>query len=114
VLTRLKRPDHALVELQRAAELEPARARYAYVHAVALHSAGRGGEAMTALKDNLARHPGDHDTLQALISFSRDAGDATTALEYAERLSRLMPGDPSLARLITDLQQRNKASNGQK
>jgi Tfp pilus assembly protein PilF len=114
VLTRLNRPDDALVELQRAAEHEPARARYAYVHAVALHSAGRGGEAMTALKDNLARHPGDHDTLQALISFSRDAGDATTALEYAERLSRLMPGDPSLARLITDLQQRNKASNGQK
>ena len=40
-LVRLKRPDEALAELRRAAELEPDRARYAYVYAVALHSAGR-------------------------------------------------------------------------
>src|SRR5262249_35987657 len=65
VLTRLKRPDDALAELQRAAELEPERARYAYVYAVALHSAGRGSEAMRVLKDNLAHHPGNRDTLQA-------------------------------------------------
>ena len=65
-------------ELRRAAELEPEQARYAYVYAVALHSAGRGSEAMTVLKDNLARHPDDRDTLLALISFSRDAGDAAT------------------------------------
>ena len=29
---------------------------------------------MTVLKDILARHPGDRETLLALISFSRDAG----------------------------------------
>ena len=34
-LTRLKQPDAALVELRSAAELEPDRARYAYVYAVA-------------------------------------------------------------------------------
>ena len=45
-LTRLKRPDEALAELRRAAELAPEQARYAYVYAVALHSSGRGGEAM--------------------------------------------------------------------
>ena len=74
-LVRLKRLDEALGELRRAAELAPEQARYAYVYAVALHSAGRGGEAMTVLKDSLARHPDDRDTLLALISFSRDAGD---------------------------------------
>ena len=36
-LARLKRPDEALAELRRAAELEPEQARYAYVYAVALH-----------------------------------------------------------------------------
>ena len=74
-LTRLKRLDEALGEFRRAAELEPDQARYAYVYAVALHSAGRGNEAMTALKESLARHPDDRDTLLALISFSREAGD---------------------------------------
>ena len=41
VLTRLKQPDAALAEFRRAAELEPAQARYQYVYAVALHSGGQ-------------------------------------------------------------------------
>jgi predicted CXXCH cytochrome family protein len=103
VLTRLKRADEALEELQRAAQLDPERARYAYVYAVALHSAGRLPEATMVLKDNLARHPNDRDTLWALISFSREAGDFKSALEYVERLFRLLPDDPRLARLIEEL-----------
>ncbi|MGE0039147.1 MAG: tetratricopeptide repeat protein [Xanthobacteraceae bacterium] len=102
-LTRLKRPDEAIGELRRAAELEPNRARYAYVHAVALHSSGRREEAMAVLKESLARHPSDRDTLLALISFSREAGDFPTALEYAEQLARLTPNDPNLATLIESL-----------
>jgi predicted CXXCH cytochrome family protein len=107
-LTRLKRPDAALGELQRAAELDPDRARYAYVYAVALHSAGRGGEAMTVLKKTLARHPADRDTLTALIGFSRDTGDFGAALEYAERLARVMPDDRNLANLIENLRHQMK------
>jgi len=80
------------------AQLEPERGRYAYVYAVALHSAGRGGEAVTVPKESLAQHPGDRDTLLALISFNRDAGDFVTALEYAEQLARIPPADPSLGR----------------
>jgi Flp pilus assembly protein TadD len=38
-LTRLKGREEALDELRRAAELDPERARYAYVYAVGLHSA---------------------------------------------------------------------------
>jgi predicted CXXCH cytochrome family protein len=102
-LTRLKRSDDALDELRRAAELEPDRTRYVYVYAVALNSAGRGGEAMTALKDILTRQPEDRDTLSALIAFSRDAGDFATALDSAERLARIMPGDAGLAALIETL-----------
>ena len=102
-LVRLKRADDALGELRRAAELDPRQARYAYVYAVALHSVGRAGDAVTELKQNLARHPGDRDTLLALISFSRDGGDAGAALDYAQQLARITPEDRGLAALIEEL-----------
>jgi Flp pilus assembly protein TadD len=102
-LTRQKRPDEALAQLRRAAELDPDRARYAYVYAVALHSSGQREQAMTVLKESVARHPGDRDTLLALISFSRNAGDFQTALDYAEQLARSMPSDRNLAALIKTL-----------
>ena len=100
---RQKRSDEALDELRKATELDPAQARYAYVYAVALHSAGRGNEAIAALKENLVRHPNDRDTLLALISFSRESGDLSSALEYAERLERIVPNAPGLTALIQDL-----------
>ena len=90
-LVRLKRPDEALDELRRAAELDPGEARYAYVYAVALHSAGRGGEAVAVLKDNLARHPNDRDTQSALVAFGREGGTAGSALEYPKQLDRMAP-----------------------
>jgi predicted CXXCH cytochrome family protein len=108
-LVRLKRSDEALDLLRRAAETEPERARYAYVYAVGLNSAGRGSEAVSVLKENLARHPEDRDTLQALIAFNRDAGDAASALAYAEQLARIEPNDRTLADLIQDLRRRAKS-----
>jgi tetratricopeptide (TPR) repeat protein len=101
-LVRLKQADQALDELRNAAELDPGQARYAYVYAVALHSAGHVGEAMTELKENLARHPNDRATLLALISFSRDSGDISSTLEFAERLEQIVPDAP-LAGLVQDL-----------
>jgi hypothetical protein len=58
-------------------------------------SVGTAG-AVTVLKEHLMRHPSDRDTLQAHISFSRDAGNLAVALEYAEQLARVAPNDPSL------------------
>jgi predicted CXXCH cytochrome family protein len=102
-LVRLKRSDAALDELRRAVELDPERSRYAYVYAVGLHSAGRRENARTVLKENLRRHPNDRETLSAAISFSREAKDFVDALEYAERLARLVPQDPNLPKLVEDL-----------
>jgi Flp pilus assembly protein TadD len=112
-LTRLKRPDDALGELRRATELEPERARYAYVYAVGLHSAGRRDQAMAVMKETQVRHPGERDTLLALISISRDAGDLRTALEYAEQLDRMAPNDPSLVVLIENLRRQIKKPDAQ-
>ena len=101
-LVRLKQSDGAIAEFRKATELDPGQARYAYVYAVALHSAGRGNEAMAALKENLIRHPNDRDTLSAQISFSRESGDLNSALDYAERLQRITPDGPGLTGLIQD------------
>jgi tetratricopeptide (TPR) repeat protein len=105
-LVRLKRPDEAIEELHRATELAPENARYAYVYAVGLETAGRRPEAMTVLKENLARHPGDRDTLGALIGFSRDQGDDAETLQYAERLAEITPDDRALAQLIEALRRK--------
>jgi Flp pilus assembly protein TadD len=109
-LVRLKRNDEALVELNKASELDPERARYAYVYAVALQSGGRSQDAMTVLKTNLARHPNDRDTLSALIGFSRDSGDAKSALEYAQGLAQISPADQGLAALIETLKRQVESS----
>ena len=109
LLTRMKRPAEALDELRRASELAPDRVRYAYVHAVALHSAGQREQAMTALKNILADHPDDRDSLQAIMAFARDAGDVATALDYAKRLAQLAPNDPNVKALVESL--RSKADN---
>jgi predicted CXXCH cytochrome family protein len=104
LLTRMKRPAEALDELRRASELAPVRARYAYVFAVALHSGGQREQAMTVLKKILVDHPDDRDTLLAIISFARDAGDLSAALEYAKRLARIAPDDRSVKSFVENLQ----------
>src|SRR5439155_20569239 len=109
VLVRRKMLDQALDELRRAAELEPEQARYAYVYAVGLNSAGRVGDALRILKESLARHPNDRDTLLALISFSRNAGDLISALDYAERLARIAPDDREINGLVETLRHEAKS-----
>ncbi len=109
-LTRLKRPNEALVEFQRASELEPDSSQYAYVYSVALHSGGHGEQAMTVLKEALKGHPNDRSILSALVAFNRTDGDAEAALTYAQRLAVITPDDPSLTRLIDELRQATKPS----
>ena len=102
-LVRQKKSAAALDELRQAATLDPGQARYAYVYAVGLHSAGRREDALAVLKGNLQRHPNDRDTLSAAIGLSREGNDFAAALEYAERLARPAPEDRGISNLLNEL-----------
>lgn len=102
-LVRQKRSEAALEELRQAAVLDPSKARYAYVYAIGLTSAGRRDEALAVVKESLRGHPNDLDLLSAAINLNREKGDVAAALPYAERMARLRPDDPRLADLIEEL-----------
>jgi Tfp pilus assembly protein PilF len=90
-LTRLNRGDSALREFARAAGLEPGNARFAYVHAIALHSAGKVDAAIARLKSALTAHPGNGDILAALVKFYEARGESAEARRYADQLRALTP-----------------------
>jgi tetratricopeptide (TPR) repeat protein len=89
LLVRQGHGPEALEYLAAAARLDPANARFAYVYAVALNDAGRNGQALDVLEDDVVRHPYDCDALAALVSFYRGAGNPRKAAGYAKRLAEL-------------------------
>ena len=88
-LTRLNRGDTALREFARAAGLEPGNARFAYVHAIALHSAGKVNAAIARLRSALTAHPDNGDILAALVKFYAARGETAVALRYENQLRAL-------------------------
>jgi len=98
----------AIKELAVAAKLAPDNARYAFVYAVGLHSAGRRGEALSVLRAAEARHPYDLEILGTLVSMSREAGKPQDALPYARKIAEVLPGDPDVKRLLAELEASKK------
>ncbi len=83
-----------IADLARAVALDPASARFAYVYAVALHSAGDLPRAVELLEKATAAHPGDRAILEALVAFDEEAGDASAAARHRGALARLAELDP--------------------
>jgi Flp pilus assembly protein TadD len=106
LLTRKGDNGAAQKEFAEAAKLDPANARYAYVQAISLHSAGKRVEALAVLRNASNRHPDDLDVLSALISINREAGDRQAALRYAKQAAKLLPNDQSLSKLVAELEAR--------
>lgn len=100
LLVRRQQSAEALAELAAAARLDPARPRYAYVHGVALHSAGRREEARAVWEQALARHPGDPDLLSSLANDALEAGRRGDAEHYARRLVERLPGEAGARSLL--------------
>ena len=94
----------ALRELAMAAKLAPDNARYGFVYAVGLHSAGRRSEALSVLRAAEARHPYDLEILGTLVSMIREAGKPRDALSYARKIAEVLPDDPGVQRLIAELE----------
>jgi predicted Zn-dependent protease len=86
---RSGRMPEALRSLAEAVRLAPEQALYKYLYAVALHDSGDRKKALRLLEQNLSRHPADRDTLAALASYHREAGDAAKSAEYEAVLRTL-------------------------
>ena len=104
LLAREGRHSESVDHLGRAAALDPGEARYAYVFAVALHSAGEPGGALRILGEAHRRHPSDEDILIALALYSRDQGALDAALGYARKLVESAPGNAEFRRLLAQLE----------
>lgn len=102
-LVRQKRLPEALGSLAQASEAEPGNPRYAFVHAVALRSAGRAQQARSVLEENLARHPGHVDTAVALLQEALQNRDHGRAAQLAKRLTALRPDDRRFEGISRDL-----------
>jgi tetratricopeptide (TPR) repeat protein len=97
-LVRKQQLQAALPELAAATRLAPEDARYAYVHAVALHTAGREAAALRELDRALARHPDDRELLMAATTY----GGAESGEKYARRLAERYRGDPAVAQFLVE------------
>jgi predicted CXXCH cytochrome family protein len=104
-LTRVRQHQQAaaLESLQRAVELDPNVARYTYVYAVALNSAGRVGEGIALLEQAHKRWPYDYDVLVGLASFQLAAGKTAAARQSASALIAAYPSDPDARALAEQL-----------
>ena len=85
-LVRSKRYGDALVWLRLAADGAPGDARFTFVYAVALHDTGRPADARRILEQAAVRHGGDQQILEALVAFSREAGDEAAARRWQAQL----------------------------
>ena len=103
-LVRLKRQDEAIAELARAAELEPDRARYAYVYAIGLDSMrtprrrdpGAQGQSRAASEATATR-------CRRWSASTARRRDFASALHYAEQLAEADPNNAELKGLIETL-----------
>ncbi|MBB1087242.1 cytochrome C [Lysobacter sp. SG-8] len=85
--------------LARAAHAAPGNARYAYVHAVAVHSQSGAAAAIPLLDRALDVAPNDPELLFARTSYALETGDTAAARRHAERFRAAAPDDPRSAQL---------------
>jgi tetratricopeptide (TPR) repeat protein len=103
LLIRQKRLPEAITALAEAARLDGDNPRYGYVYAVALNGTSQGPLAIQTLEAVLARHPNDRDSLLALATFQRDAGNRDAARVHARHLAELEPENPQIQALRQSL-----------
>jgi tetratricopeptide (TPR) repeat protein len=102
-LIRQGRLDEAMEDLQRAVDLAPNVARYAYVYAVGALEVRGSAAARDVLALALQNNPGDLELLSFSVTLARGEGRLEDARELARRLLEMDPGDPDAQRLALEL-----------
>ena len=103
VLVRARKPEAALVELARAADLDTENSRYVHVYAVALNSLGEPQKAIEVLEKARETFPADYDISWTLATMYRDVGRMTDAKAAAKRLASQFPDDQNIRSLLESL-----------
>ncbi len=94
-LVRTQRSEEALAPLSKVLDAPDAEPRFAYIHAVALDSLGRRGDAIDALRAALERWPWDFNLLATLVLYLDD-GTLPEVHGHLDRLSRIAPDSPQV------------------
>ncbi|MBV8157651.1 MAG: tetratricopeptide repeat protein, partial [Dyella sp.] len=102
-LVRQNQQKEALGWFERAHRADATNPRFAYVYAVALHSAGQDEQARKVLVGALQASPYDASLLLTLASLERDAGHVSQAREYAQRLIAVSPQSEEAQQLLQGL-----------
>lgn len=89
-LLRQKKLTQALPALRQAAALSPQDARFAFVHAIALDSAGRTADARAVLQATARMHPRNVEVIRAQLALARREADAPAVQRHATELQRAM------------------------
>ncbi len=101
-----RRLGEALESLSRAVSLLPGHARAQYNYALALQHAGRAGEAESVLHKAHELDPRSPDIVNALVIYYMQRQQWRQAYDFAEKLAVLVPADPGVRQLLSQLQQR--------
>ncbi|HHA18275.1 MAG TPA: tetratricopeptide repeat protein, partial [Methylophaga sp.] len=94
----------AVVELAKASKLLPERIRIAYNYALSLQHLGQYAAAEAVLKQTHVKVPANSEIIHALIILYGQQQKWALALEYAELLVELSPGEKEPERLLQQLQ----------
>ncbi len=105
LLIREGRKPEALQHLASALSIDPGDSRIAYVYAIALDDDGQRSAAIDVLRADLERHPFDREALAALAALYGRSGAPDRGLIYAKRLKELVPDDPQVGELVSELAQ---------
>jgi RNA polymerase sigma factor (sigma-70 family) len=108
-----KDAPQAVMEFQSAADLEPENSAHWHGLALALHLAGRGAEAVAAIKRALAVNPGDVAALSIGHEILLATGAIEEAMRRAELLLTLVPRDLLTMLRLIDCRCRLKLSQGE-
>lgn len=105
-VVRAGRPAESLPLFNAAAQAAPELPYYQFLLAMAHNDLGDDQYALQLLRETQERFPFHADTLLALATLLRDAGEFAQAYPYAVSLAEVLPGDPTARALLSELEQR--------